>query len=79
MHVQLNRWGNNLGLRIPKALADRLRLRPGMRVEISAESEGFVVSVTHRLTLDDILDGVTPEAMHDAFDWGPDLGRENVE
>lgn len=27
----------------------------------------------------ELLDGMTPEAMHDAFDWGPDRGREVVE
>jgi antitoxin MazE len=32
-----------------------------------------------RDTLDELLVGVTPEAMHAAFDWGPDRGRETVE
>jgi antitoxin component of MazEF toxin-antitoxin module len=29
--------------------------------------------------LDDLLKGMTPEAMHEAFDWGPERGREIVE
>ena len=29
--------------------------------------------------LAELLDGMTPEAMHDAFDWGPDRGREVVD
>jgi hypothetical protein len=26
-----------------------------------------------------LLVGTTPEAMHQAFDWGDDVGRETVE
>lgn len=29
-----------------------------------------------RYKLEDLLKGMTPEAMRDAFDWGPDRGRE---
>lgn len=29
--------------------------------------------------LDDLLNGMTPQAMHEAFDWGADAGREAVE
>ena len=29
-----------------------------------------------RYALADLLAGMTPEAMHEAFDWGPDRGCE---
>jgi len=29
--------------------------------------------------LDQLLIGMTPHDMREAFDWGPDLGREQVE
>lgn len=29
--------------------------------------------------LEDILANLTPEAAHEAFDWGPDLGREIID
>ena len=29
--------------------------------------------------LEDLLANMTPEKMGDAFDWGDDLGRENVD
>lgn len=28
--------------------------------------------------LEDVLAAITPEDMHDAFDWGADVGREAV-
>src|SRR5712671_6107087 len=36
MQVQVARWGNSLGLRIPKDIARRAGLREGARVEIEA-------------------------------------------
>jgi antitoxin MazE len=80
MQVQVSRWGNSLGLRIPKDIASQVGLREGTRVEIEAEGERIVISpARRRYTLAELLEGMTPEAMHEAFDWGPDMGREIVE
>jgi antitoxin MazE len=80
MHVQIARWGNSLGLRIPKDLAAQTGLRAGTRVEIAAEGDRIVIRpARRRYALADLLEGVTPEAMREAFDWGADRGREIVE
>ena len=36
MQVQVARWGNSLGLRIPKDIAQRAGLRKGARVDVEA-------------------------------------------
>lgn len=80
MQVNLARWGNSLGLRIPKDVADQAGLRAGSRVEIAAEDGRVVISAARpRYVLADLLKDMTPEAMREAFDWGPDVGREIVE
>ena len=80
MQVQVARWGNSLGLRIPKHLATQVGLREGVRVDVQAEGDRIVISPARRhYTLSEMLQGMTPEAMRDAFDWGPDKGREVVE
>ena len=80
MQVQIARWGNSLGLRIPKDVAARVGLRAGARVEVAAEGDKIVITPARpRYALRDLLQGVTPEAMREAFDWGPDKGREIVE
>jgi antitoxin MazE len=80
MQVQVTRWGNSLGLRIPKDVAARARLRAGSRVEVEAEGDRIVITpARRRYVLADLLANVTPEAMREAFDWGPDRGREIVE
>jgi len=80
MRVQVARWGNSLGLRIPKQVAAEIGLREGSRVEVEADGDRLIVSPARpRYALADLLTNVTPEAMREAFDWGPDLGRERVE
>jgi antitoxin MazE len=80
MQVHIARWGNSLGLRIPKNVAEKAGLRAGSRVEIEARDGHVVISPARpRYALADLLKGMTPEAMHEAFDWGPDVGREIVD
>jgi Growth regulator len=80
MQVQIARWGNSLGLRIPKDMAGKLGLSEGSRVEVAAEDDRLVISHARpRYRLEDLLAGMTPDAVAEAFDWGGDAGRERVE
>lgn len=82
MHMHVSRWGNSLGMRIPKDLARQLGITEGAVVEVTLEDNRLVLELakpTYRL--DDLLQGVTPEAMHDALDWddwNDERGREQV-
>jgi antitoxin MazE len=79
MKVQVTRWGNSLGVRIPEDIAGRAGIAEGSRVEIEMEDGNIVISLARpRYELEELLRGMTPDAMHDAFDWGPDRGREDV-
>jgi antitoxin MazE len=74
------RWGNSLGIRIPKSIAQRAGLTPGAAVEIEARQGKIVItSAQPHYTLAELLVGMTPKAMRNAFDWGDDVGREDVE
>jgi antitoxin MazE len=80
MQVQVSRWGNSLGVRLPKDLVQRLGIGEGSRVDVSEDRGRIVISVERPVyTLEELLVGMTPEAMHEAFDWGEDVGREQVE
>jgi antitoxin MazE len=80
MQVKIARWGNSLGLRIPHDIALRAGLREGTRVDVETEGDRIVISPARpRYAVAELLKGMTPEAMRQAFDWGPDKGREIVE
>jgi antitoxin MazE len=71
MPVRVSRWGNSLGLRIPRDIASRAGLREGDHVEIEIEAKRIIISPAHpRYVLAKLLRGMTPEAMREAFDWG---------
>lgn len=79
MQVQVARWGNSLGVRIPKEIAGRAGLAEGSRVEIAMSRGQIVLSPAQpKYRLKDLLRGMSPAKMHKAFDWGPDRGREKV-
>ena len=80
MQVQISKWGNSLGVRVPKDVAAKLGLTEGSRVDVSIEGNRLVISTKRPVyTLDELLVGMTPESMCNAFEWGPDTGREIVE
>lgn len=78
--VILGKWGANLAVRLPRDIASRAGFASGTPVELEARRGEVVLrAVPPRYTLDELLDGVTPQAMREAFDWGDDVGREVVE
>jgi antitoxin MazE len=80
MQVQLARWGNSLGMRIPKDLATRLGLTEGAQVDVTAEGDRLVISAARpRYKIEELVSDLSNEALREAFDWGLDQGREIVE
>ena len=77
MQVQLKRWGNSLGLRIPKGIADIAGLKADDAVSIDTSQDGFIVKkARHKYDLAELLGKVTPENRHDAVDLGGEVGKE---
>jgi antitoxin MazE len=65
---------------VPKEVAAEVGLAEGAAVTIVAEGGRIVISPSlPRSRLEDLLVGMTPEAVHEAFHWGRDVGREIVD
>ncbi len=76
MDTKIQKWGNSLALRIPKAYADQMGLSLNSPVKISLENERLIIESLPRPQLADLLADVTPENIHDETDWGDPTGNE---
>ncbi len=80
MQVLVSKWGNSLGLRLPKSLTAEIGVSEGQRVEVRAEMGRIIVEpVRGPLTWEKMLENTGPEALREAWDWGEDVGREIVD
>ena len=78
MKVQIQKWGNSLALRIPKAFAVESNVTGGSTVDVSMEDGNIVVKPIKesKYTLEELLDGLTDDQLHGEIDSGPPVGRE---
>jgi antitoxin MazE len=78
MKTRVQKWGNSLALRIPKAFATEAGLHADAPVELSLADGLLVVRpiAEEPLTLAELLRGVTDANLHGEWDSGRAVGRE---
>ncbi len=78
MNTRIQKWGNSLALRIPKPFAEEVGLELEAAVEIKLKDGSLVVTpaVKKRLTLDELLAGLTDDNLQGEYDLGEAVGRE---
>ena len=78
MEAKVRRWGNSLGLRIPKALAEEAGIEADSAVDLTVRNGEIVVRPLRRrkFKLKDLLAKVTDENKHEEIDFGPPVGKE---
>lgn len=77
MAVTLQKWGNSVGLRVPKPLLEQLGLKEGSEVDLAVEGNRLVIK-KRRPTLAELLAQCRPENRPDPIDFGPPVGRELI-
>lgn len=77
MEIHLKRWGNSLGLRIPKGIADAAGLKVDDAVSIDTSQDGLIVKKARRkYNLAELISQITTENRHEAIDLGSQKGME---
>jgi antitoxin MazE len=78
MRTKVQKWGNSLGVRIPKAFAEEAAVTEGSAVEVSVSEGRIVVTpvAARRYTLETLLAGVTTKNRHAEVASGRPRGRE---
>lgn len=77
MSITLQKWGNSVGVRLPKPMLAQLGLAEGAQVDVLLEGDHLVIRPA-RLKLADLLARCTPASRPEPVDWGPDVGSEIV-
>ena len=78
MRSKVQRWGNSLAVRIPKAFAEEVGLTDETPIEMRLTKGGLLLepSPVRAPTLDELLDEVTESNLHAETDTGPARGGE---
>jgi antitoxin MazE len=79
MLTKVQKWGNSLALRIPKAFAEDARLESDSIVEVTLRNGQLVVKpvASPEWTLEKLLAGVTKKNLHHEVDSGVPVGKES--
>lgn len=78
MRVKVQRWGNSLAVRIPKSFAAETRIEQDTEVDLTIAEGKLIIKPILRpeITLEQLLDRMTPENRHGEFRTGRAVGAE---
>lgn len=76
----VQKWGNSLAVRIPKDIAERIKLHQGSEINV-IENEGKIILMPKKpqikYSLEDLLTQCKPENRHEEIDFGV-AGKELI-
>ena len=78
MIAKTAKWGNSIGVRIPRALAKRVGIGVDSTVEIDEADEGIVIKPVGKkeYSLIELVKGITRQNRHGEADFGRPVGKE---
>lgn len=78
--VQISKWGNSLGFRIPRGIVDSMGIKAGDALELIPSEEGLLIKKAEkggkRYALADILDSFAPSTEYPEINFGGPKGEE---
>lgn len=75
MKTHVRKWGNSIGVRIPQQFAQEVGLTDGTELEMNIVDKKIVL-MKPKVTLDDLLQKITPENIHKEIGTGSPKGKE---
>jgi antitoxin MazE len=77
MHVTVQKWGNSLGVRIPKSVTKDTKIEEGTEVDLTIEKGSIVLKPLKRYpSISELLSLVTDDNIHKETNTGDIIGRE---
>lgn len=88
MKVKVARWGNSLGVRLPKAAAEAAGLKAGTVLDVVVDGDKVTLKAAPRqplpwYRLEDMVAEMKrlggASAAPETVEWGPDVGSEKID
>lgn len=78
MKAKIQKWGNSLGIRIPRSLAQETSVESDSVVDISSRNGKIIISPYKQksVSLRQLLSRVNEENLHDEIATGDPAGKE---
>lgn len=71
MSTTAQKWGNSLGIRLPKSLAEKHGVVNGSQIEFHEKEDGILIKPVEKdLSLEEMLEQITDENRHDYIEFG---------
>jgi len=79
VQMRVSKWGNSLGVRLPREIAARAGIIEGARIDMEAFADGriMITPSRRRFKIEELVAGMTPENNHPLEDDGP-VGDELI-
>jgi antitoxin MazE len=76
MESRITKWGNSLGIRIPRAMANEIAIDENTTVNLVVKNNDIVISKAKKYKLADLLSGITRNNRHAEISTGQPVGEE---
>jgi antitoxin MazE len=79
MRIKIQKWGNSLALRIPKAFAFQSKIRQDEYVNLTLKDNKIIVEPEEKkkYTLEALIAGINKSNLHNEIDFGKREGNEH--
>jgi antitoxin MazE len=73
MSVKIQKWGNSLGVRIPKAVIEKANLSENSEVEVESKNGTIIIFPAKKpYSLESLVDQITSSNLHQGDDFEPE-------
>lgn len=77
MTTTAEKWGDGIGVRIPKRIVDKLELTAGSELQVTEEQGKIILKPVEKSPrLEELLAQCSPDKRHEEIDWGRPKGNE---
>lgn len=77
MELIVRKWGNSLGIRLPRTVTNSLKIQDGATLDLKLIDDTIIIKKNdNSLNLKDLLSKINKENLHEEYNFGDSVGLE---